>query len=63
MTENGQLVKALDDADFNLCMNSVDVDQVMKAGKYIIAVDALWNESTQFDPLYQDIIIDIYSPE
>ena len=35
----------------------------MKAGKYIIAVDALWNESTPFDPLYQDIIVDIYSPE
>jgi hypothetical protein len=46
MTENGQLVKALDDDDFNLCMNSLDVDQVMKAGNYIIAVDALWNEST-----------------
>ena len=63
MTDNGKLIKATDDDDFNMNMNSADMYTTLAAGNYIVAVDPIWNETASKDEAYKDIVFDIYSPE
>ena len=46
---------------FNFSLMNENVE--LKAGKYIIMVDPLWNESANFDRCYKEIIVDIYATE
>ena len=35
----------------------------MPAGKYVVMIDPLWNETTVNDDRYSDVLIDIYAPQ
>ena len=35
----------------------------LEPGKYIFMIDPVWNSSAETNPLYKDVLIDIYAPE
>ena len=35
---------------------------ILKPGKYIIMVDPLWDDTTDNDESYKEVLIDIYAP-
>ena len=61
MTASGEFVTARFGSRF---MFSLMNDKVtLKAGKYILMVDPVWNETTPNSHSYKDVIVDIYAPE
>ena len=36
---------------------------ILDKGSYIVIVDAVWNNSAHFNPLYKQVLIDLYGPE
>jgi hypothetical protein len=62
MTESGEYIRGYSEHDFNNCMYSLDLKTVLPAGNYIVAVNAIWNDSTSKDKAYKDIVLDIYYP-
>lgn len=61
MTESGEWVMGRFGQQFNFSLMNENVE--LKAGKYIIMVDPLWNESANLDRCYKEVMVDIYAPE
>ena len=36
---------------------------ILDKGSYIVIVDAIWNNSAHFNPLYKQVLVDLYGPE
>ena len=61
MTESGEFVNARFGNRFTFSLLNEQV--TLKAGKYIVMIDPLWNESVQNDDMYREVLIDVYAPE
>lgn len=44
-------------------MLNIKENLTLKPGKYVVMIDPLWNETTENDPMYREVLLDIYAPE
>ena len=63
MTESGQFVHARYGKRFTFSLADIKENIVLKPGKYIVMVDPLFNETAENDPMYREVLVDIYAPE
>ena len=63
MTEQGEFIRARFGKRFTFSLANIREDITLKPGKYIVMVDPLWNETAENDPMYREILVDIYAPE
>ena len=61
MTENGQFIKGRYGKAFTLSLHADDL--YLLPGRYTVLVDPYWNETSDNNPLYKDVLIDLYGPE
>ena len=61
MTEKGEFVNARYGNRFTFSLLNDKIQ--LKAGKYIVMVDPLFNETTEKDEMYREVLLDIYAPE
>ena len=59
ITKEGELVKARSGNSFALTLHNID--EVLHPGQYVVLVGPMWNESAENDPLYKELLIDVYS--
>ena len=63
MTEQGEFVHARFGKRFTFSLSNIRDKIALKPGKYIIMIDPLWNDSTENDAMYREVLVDIYGPE
>jgi len=61
MTESGEFVNARFGNRFTFSL--LNDHTSLKPGKYIIMIDPLWNQTTDNDAMYREVLVDIYAPE
>ena len=61
MTESGEFVNAKFGSRFTFSL--LHGESELKAGKYIVMVDPLWNQTIDNDEMYREILLDVYAPE
>jgi hypothetical protein len=62
ITKDGKYITGLSDAAFNFCIYSPDIDCVLEPGKYVIIVDAKWDDTALTTTDYRDVVVDVYGP-
>lgn len=61
MTASGEFVNAKFGNQFMFSLLNKKI--TMKAGKYIVMIDPVWNSTVKNNDLYREIMVDIYAPE
>lgn len=61
MTEKGEFITANFGSRFSFSCLNEKIN--LNAGKYIIMIDPLWNDTVDNDDMYREVLIDIYGPE
>ena len=59
MTKDAEFVKARFGSRFMFSIENKDL--ILSPGEYILMVDPIWDKSSEFNPAYKDVLIDIYS--
>ena len=62
MTDKGTLVNAKFGSKFMFSLLN-DKNTVLKPGKYVFMVDPIWNEESDNDEAFREVLIDVYGPE
>ena len=62
MTDKGTLVNAKFGSKFMFSLLN-DKNTVLKPGKYVFMIDPIWNEESDNDDAFREVLIDIYGPE
>ena len=63
MTEKGEFVAARYGKRFTFSLLNIKENLTLKPGKYVVMIDPLWNDFTNNDPMYREVLLDIYAPE
>ena len=60
MTAEGEFINARFGSRFMFSLLNQNIE--LKAGKYIVLVDPLWDETTDNDESYKEVLVDVYAP-
>ena len=60
MTARGRFVCARFGKSFMFSLLNYQIQ--LEAGKYIIMIDPVWNETVENDERYRQVLIDVYGP-
>lgn len=61
MTAKGEFVGARYGNRFTFSLLNDNV--ILQPGKYVIMIDPIWNETTENDVMYREVLVDVYAPE
>ena len=61
MTEKGEVVNARFGNKFMFSLLNQKV--TLNPGKYVVMIDPLWNEESENDTSYREVLVDVYGPE
>ena len=61
MTAEGEFINARFGSRFMFSLLNQKI--VLKPGKYVVLVDPLWDESTDNDEAYKEVLVDVYAPQ
>ena len=60
MTAEGSFIHARFGSRFMFSLLNQNI--VLKPGKYVVLVDPLWDDTTDNDEAYKEVLVDIYAP-
>jgi len=61
MTESGQFINARYGSRFTFSM--LNEKLVLQPGRYIVMIDPHWNNTSDNDTMYKEVLLDLYGPE
>ena len=61
MTESGQFISGRHGSAFTFSL--LNDDLYLQPGRYIILIDPYWNDTSNNDSMYKEVLIDLYGPE
>lgn len=61
MTATGEFINARFGNRFMFSLLNQKIS--LRAGKYVFMIDPIWNTTVDNDPLYKEVLVDIYAPD